>query len=77
MLSYIFRLISDFEKEHGIHPNLLHLNSSHIGYLKMAFKEGYSLHQIMNILEMELIIEEDIIHPHVVWTNIAQSRIAC
>lgn len=77
MLSYIYRLIRDFEQEHGIHPNLLYLNSNHIEHLKMAFADGYSLQQIMAMLGMELIIEEDIMHPHAVWTTLAQTRMAC
>ena len=77
MLSHIYRLIKNFELEHGIHPNLLHLNRIHIEYLKAAFDAGYSLERIMNVLDMELIIEEDIMHPHVAWTTVAQTRIAC
>ena len=77
MLSHIFRLIKDFEKEHGIHPNLLHLNKEHIEHLKSSFDNGYSLQQIMELLDMELVIEEEIMHPHVVWTTVAQTRIAC
>lgn len=77
MLSYIYRLINDFEQEHGIHPNLLHLNRLHIEHLNAAFDAGYSLERIMNVLDMELIIQEDIMHPHVAWTTVAQTRIAC
>ena len=77
MLSYIYRLIRNFEKDHGIHPNLLHLNPEHIEHLKKAFEESISLHDIMRLLEMELVVEFDNIHPHVAWTNIAQERVAC
>ncbi len=77
MLSHIVRLISEFEKQHGVYPNLLNLNQNHIEHLKAAFDDGYSLQQIMQVLDMELIIEEDIMHPHVAWTTVAQTRIAC
>lgn len=77
MLSHIFRLIKDFENEHGIHPNLLYLNDRHVEYLMSAFSEEYSLQNIMALLEMELIIEKDIMHPHAVWTTLAQARMAC
>ena len=76
MLSHIYRLIKDFEHEHGIHPNLLYLNSDHIEHLQLCFDEEYSLQHIMALLEMELIVEEDIMHPHVVWTTLAESRMA-
>lgn len=74
MLSHIVRLITDFEHEHGIYPNLLYLNSHHIDHLKSCFAKEYSLHHIMRFLEMELIVEEDIMHPHAVWTTLAQAR---
>ena len=77
MLSYIYRLVRGFEQQHGIHPNLLHLSTEHIKYLKEAFNEKYSLQQIMDILDMNLIIQEDIMHPHVAWTTVAQNKIAC
>ena len=76
MLSHIFRLIKNFEQEHGIHPNLLHLNRNHVDHLKAAFEDTYSLEKIMNVLDMELIIEQDIMHPHVAWTTVAQLKIA-
>ena len=76
MLSHIYRLISSFEHEHGIHPNLLYMNGEHVEYLQACFSEEYSLEHIMKMLEMELIIEEDIMHPHAVWTTFAQARLA-
>jgi hypothetical protein len=76
MLSHIYRLIRNFKLEHGIHPNLLHLNRNHVEHLKAAFEDSYSLEQIMNVLDMELIIEEEIMHPHVAWTTVAQLKIA-
>ena len=72
MLGFIYRLVRDFELEHGIHPNLLYLNRFHSEHLKAAFAEGYSMSQIMDALEMELIIDHDIMHPRVVWTQTAQ-----
>lgn len=75
MLGYIYRIVRDFELKHGIHPNLLYLNRFHSEHLKDAFAEGYSICQIMDALQMELIIDHDVVHPHVAWTVTAQ-RIA-
>ena len=74
MLSFINRLVREFEREHGIKPNLLYLNRFHIEHLKAAFDENYSMNQIMEMLEMELIIENDISHPHVAWTQLALKK---
>ena len=70
MLSFINRLVRDFELEHGIHPNLLYLNRFHLEHLKTAFEAGYSMSQIMDLLGMELVIKNDISHPHVAWTQL-------
>jgi hypothetical protein len=72
MLSFILRISREFEQEHGIYPNLLYLNRFHAEHLKAAFDLEYSMNQILEILDMELIIQNDITHPRVVWSQIAQ-----
>ena len=67
MLDYIYRLVSGFEQEHGVLPNLLYLNRIHSEYLKSSFDESYSLGQIMDMLQMDMIIIPEIIHPQVAW----------
>ena len=71
MLSHIARLIRDFELEHGMHPNLLYLNHVHREHLKSAFDERYNMGQIMQMLNMEMVIDAEIMHPHVAWTQAA------
>jgi hypothetical protein len=76
MLAYIYRIIRDFEQEHGIHPNLLYLNRLHSEHLKSAFSENYSMQRIAEVLQLELVIDQDSMHPHVLWTQSAQKKIA-
>ena len=76
MLAYIYRLIRDFEQQHEILPNMLYLNRFHFEHLKAAFNESYSLQNIRDILQVELVIDQDVIHPHAAWVHSAQSRIA-
>jgi len=71
MLGYIYSLVRSFEKEHGFHPNLLYINSIHNKHLTSSFADGYSMQQIMNILGMEIIVDQEIIHPRVAWTHTA------
>jgi hypothetical protein len=75
MLSYIYRLIRDFEQEHGIHPNLLYLNQFHASHLKQGLDERFSFQAICDLLRLELIIDQDIMHPHVAWTQSAQRAV--
>ena len=72
MISYIYRLIQQFQRQHGIHPNLLYLNEIHAQHLKQSFGEDFSHHSITDLLQMELIINKEITHPHVAWTHTAQ-----
>ena len=76
MLSFILRLTHDFEQEHGIYPNLLYMNRFHAEHLKAAFDQNYTIAQILELLDMELIIQNDITHPHVVWSQIARKACA-
>lgn len=76
MLGFIYRLMREFETEHGIRPNLLYLNRFHAENLKASFDENYCLSQIMGVLNMELVIENDMMHPHVAWTQVANKAAA-
>jgi hypothetical protein len=71
MLDHIYRLITGFERAHGVLPNTLYLNETHCEHLKSVFDEGFSLEQIMEVLQMEVIIDREIMHPHVAWTQAA------
>lgn len=74
MLSFIYRLVRDFEKEHGIPPNLLYLNPVHMHFLREQMSSDKQLDQIVNLLDMEIIITQEAIHPHVSWTQPAWQR---
>ncbi len=76
MLDYIYRLARDFEKAHGFNPNLLYLNADHAQHLKLSFDGSLTQQQIKQWLGMEVIIAQDIVHPHVCWVHYAE-RIAC
>lgn len=74
MLSFIYRLTRDFEKEHGIHPNLLYLNTTHLRFLRQQLSREAQLDDIVRQLGMEIIVTDEVIHPHVVWTHLPWQR---
>jgi hypothetical protein len=76
MLSFIYKLVSDFEQRHGIRPNLLYLSEVHAIHLKDGFSDEYDLKQITDMLGMEIIIDRGVIHPHVAWTRLYESQAA-
>lgn len=71
MISFILRLIDDFKQEHGYQPNLLYLNEFHFNHLKSGFTEDFSLQLMCEVFQMELIVNREVIHPHVAWTHTA------
>lgn len=75
MLSYIYRQIRDFENQHGILPNLLYVNAEHLEHLKESVEEGFTLENIAELLQLEVIINTEVLHPRVAWTPSA-TRIA-
>jgi hypothetical protein len=74
MLSFIYRLARDFEKEHGIHPNLLYLNPVHLQFLREQLGNESQLDNIVMLLGMEIMVTTEVIHPHVVWTHLPSQR---
>lgn len=76
MLAYIYRLIRDYEHEHGTYPNLLYLNNDHATHLKASFNEHFSMQDIADVLQMELILDPGVMHPHAAWVMSAQKKLA-
>jgi len=71
MLDYLYRLVTGFEREHGMRPNILYINPEHCEHLKSSFDERFSLGDIMRMLKMEVIVDAASVHPHVCWTHAA------
>jgi len=74
MLSFIYRLVRDFEVEHDIHPNLLYLSQVHMHVLREQLNTTEQLDEIVQLLGMEIIITQEATHPHVAWTQLAWPR---
>lgn len=74
MLGFIYRLVRGFERENGIHPNLLYLNEQHARSLREGFSEEFTLQMIMDFLQMDLVINRDVVHPQVIWRQSAQRQ---
>ncbi|GMR09065.1 MAG: hypothetical protein BMS9Abin26_2077 [Gammaproteobacteria bacterium] len=66
MISFINRLVFDFENSHGCRPNTLYLNCEHLDRLQDDFEAGTDIQAIARLLEMEIIISREAVHPHVV-----------
>lgn len=74
MLSYIYRIASEFQKEHGYPPNTLFLNRHHLARLKIELA-GVRVEKIVDFLGMEIRMEQESGHPHVGWFDTAQEKV--
>lgn len=74
MLSFIYQQADKFEQKHGVRPNLLYLNQVHAEQLQACFSELHNLEGIKEMLQMEIIINQDIPHPHMAWAPTAHRR---
>ena len=64
MLSFIYRMMREFELEHGMKPNVLYLNTDHFERLRDDFADPDNIEAIINRLDMEIVIEKSTLHPH-------------
>ena len=74
MLSFIYRLATDFEQAHAVRPNILYLNPTHMAALRESFATPDDLDKILEVLGMDIILEREIVHPQVAWTPTARAR---
>jgi len=76
MLSYIFRLVEDFEKEHHTRPNVLYVNDEHFNQLRKDFADPNDIEEIVNRLEMEIVLDRTSMHPHVAQIASSHRKVA-
>lgn len=64
MLSFIYSLVREFEAEHGLRPNVLHLGVAHFHRLRHDFVDPDDIEAIIKLLGMEIVIDRAAVHPH-------------
>jgi len=69
MLSTIYQVAKNFEKEHGISPNLLFMNYAHLECLKQQLDDPYDFNSVLVFLGMELILQDHAVNPSVSWSK--------
>jgi hypothetical protein len=69
MLSFIYRVSQQFEKEHGFSPNTLYMNYAHLECLKQQLENPNDFVAVTDLLGMELVIAQETVHPNVAWLS--------
>lgn len=74
MLSFIVQLNQNFEKSHGHSANTLSLSPKHLEQLRNSFDKNMDIEAILQRLGMDLLLDRTVIHPHVSWNSLRDSR---
>lgn len=70
MLSFIVRLCTAFQKEHGFSPNVVYVSAAHYSRLRSelgSHARDLGDDELRDYLGLEIMTSGDAIHPHVGW----------
>ena len=67
MLSFLYRLVEHYHREHALHPNLLYLNQWHYQKLLDSLPEMKDQEDVSRFLMMQIVISPEVAHPYVAW----------
>ena len=77
MLSFIYSVSQQFEREHGYSPNTLYMNYAHLECLKQQLQNPTDFDSVASLLGMELVIKQETIHPTVAWLSEPWKKAIC
>jgi len=77
MLSFFYRLARAFHNEHGYRPNVVVMNSEHYRLLQQSLPELGDPADLEHFLDMDILLSEEAIHPHVAWMPKAKRATGC
>ncbi len=69
MISFLYRIVSQFERENGHRPNLIFLHPAHMEALQCDLASIHGLGELVRFLGMEIIVDAEIVHPQVMWSG--------
>ena len=67
MLSFLYRLVRTFQREHGYPPNVVVMNVSHYRLLHASLADIDDPAELRRMLGLEIMLSADCVHPHVAW----------
>lgn len=67
MLSFLYRLVEHYHREHGLHPNLLYMSPWHYQKLLECLPEMKNQEEVSRFLVMQVVISPEVVHPYVAW----------
>jgi hypothetical protein len=68
MLSYILRIMQEFERMHGRHPQVIYLNARHMRQLMHECPDLFNAHRPVPLgFRVVEVSEEELPHPKAAW----------
>ena len=67
MLSFLFRLMRAYQREHGFLPNALYINDFHYQKLRESLPDLATHEEIAAFLQMEVVLRRETVHPSLAW----------
>lgn len=67
MLSFLFRLIRSYQREHGLLPNVLYINDFHYQKLRESLPDLTTHEEIATFLQLDVVICRESVHPSIAW----------
>ena len=74
MLSYLYRIVTHYQRTHGVAPTLMYINPEHLIQLRRDLSGISDLEDISRFLGMEILLDREVRHPHVTWSRINWRR---
>lgn len=75
MLSHIVSLVSVYEKDHGLRPNLVYMNETHYGYLREEMPGIWDHNDVVSMLGIDIALSDEAIRPHVATVSYCEENI--
>jgi len=75
MLSHIVSLVSHYEQNHGVRPNLVFMNETHYGLLREELPGVRDHDDVTTIIGVDIALSDDAIRPHVAIVTFGSNHI--
>ena len=69
MLSFLFRLMRTYQREHGFLPNVLYINDFHYQKLRESLADLTTHEEIAAFLQLDVVISTEAVHPSIAWVK--------
>jgi hypothetical protein len=75
MLSHIVTLMREYERHHGVRPNVVFMNETHYGYLREELPFVRDHDEVIAILGVDIALNDDAMNPQAATVRFAAENI--